>query len=411
MRQPFAGFRGRRRLSGFGMALTTALTSLLMFGLAPARAAAGTATETAWLPLGCSFNPNISSDGKTYTGGIGIRSAGALRATHPDSLRTGDTFSLSAVSIIQVIPPNIQTAGAVYGPVNGYEGVVSDLETNLTNANSSFSPGSSNGGAQVNQVQALQPANGDALSPGTGGVPDDKAFVSPDSSDPSPLQAWADNNLPAADPNRQHVFSFGPIPIDASGAATGNAYGPAPGEGGGAAITDGTPRPLGAGLTVTPFTVTGTPSSTPPAVVIGAGDSSRTVTNAIAGYSGLALASVVRVFFNDPRAPQKHSANPPGTWIPAADPSYPSGGVLVGCGFDTSTNAVAPPPPGYCSNSPGTLPDTPAGCFVREFTIPIVPSTVVSETSSAIVLPLAGLLVIGAWLGYGRRRRSIASAP
>jgi hypothetical protein len=379
-------------------ALWATSASLLMSGLGatPAAASGGTISETAWIPLGCNVATNPIDTNHTYTGGIGTHIATALAATHPKNLNVGESFVLTGVSAAQVIPPASQKAGAVFGPVNGFEGVVSDFENNLTNATSNFSPGSSNAGKQVNQVQALQPTNDDAVPGGTGGVPDDKSFVSPDASDPSPNDMWSDASpaVPASDPRRQHLFSFGPIPIDSS-TATVNAYGPAPGQDGGPTPTSGTRRPLGTGLQVgkvaNKFSTTGLAGQM---VVMDVGDSTRFVTNSAGGYTMIPFAAFASISFNDPRPPQKHQGTIPGTWGVILD---------VACGVDNTVKAIAPPTPGYCTNAPGTLPDVPAGCFVKNFTIPINTGTQVPEAPLAIMLPLVGLLVAGTWLAHRRR--------
>jgi hypothetical protein len=403
MIRPFTGVRARRTV----VALWTASSALLLSGLGavPAAASGGTVTETGWIPLGCNIAGSADATNTNFTGGVGVHIATALKATHPVNLTPGETFKLTAVSAVQVVPPAAQTSGAVFGPVNGFEGVVTDFENNLANATSNFSPGSSNGGLQVNQVQALQPTNDDTIPPGTGVTTtgDDKAFVSPDASDPSPIDMWAEQGspagsapVPATDPSRQHVYSFGPIPINSSGSATVNAYGPAPGENGGPNVTDGIPRPLGTGLTVggpvNHFTTTGTAGQN---VVMDVGDSTRHVTNTISHVSNAPLIALAIIAFNDPTPPTHHAGVDPGTW----------GSTLpVACGVDNSPSPLPPPAPGYCTNAPGTLPDVPTGCFVAKFTIPIVSGTVVPEAPIAVLLPLAGLLVVGTWLVYRRRQ-------
>jgi hypothetical protein len=392
MMRSSGGVRARRTM----FALWATSASLLMSGLGatPAAASGGTTSETAWIPLGCNILTNPIDATNTYTGGIGTHIATAVATTHPKNLNVGESFVLTGVSAVQVVPPSSQLAANAFGPVNGFEGIVSDFENNLTNATSNFSPGSSNAGKQLNQVQALQPTNDDAVPGGTGGVPDNKSFVSPDAADPSPLDMWVDQSL-TADVRRQHVFSFGPIPIKSDGTATGNAYGPAPGQDGGLTPTSGTPRPLGTGLQVgkvtNKFTTTGLAGQM---VVMDVGDSTRFVTNSIGGYTRLPFAAYANVSFNDPRPPQKHQGTMPGSWTVILN---------VACGVDNTVKAIAPPTPGYCTNAPGTLPDVPTGCFVKNFTIPINTGTQVPEAPIAIMLPLAGLLVAGTWLVYRRR--------
>ena len=363
MRRRLTWPQGKRSALALGLVLNVALVSLLMSatGAIPAAASASTVTETAWVPLGCNILTNPIDGTNTYTGGIGVHIAAAVQATHPDSLTVGQVFSLTGVKAIQVVPPASQTAGSAFGPVNSFEGVVTDFENNLSNATSSFSPGSSNAGHQVNQVAAVQPPNAGAIGPGTGGIPDDKAYVSPDLGDPSPIDMWADQSppVPASDARRQHVFSFGPIPIKSDGTASANAYGPAPGSGGGPLTTDGVGRPVAGGLTVAPFTTTGSAGQN---VVIDVGDSTRFVTNAGGGYTHIPLVALAVIAFNDPTAPQAHATNPPGTWKLALN---------VACGLDNTVNLITPPAPGYCTNTPGTQPNVPSGCYVHNYTIPI----------------------------------------
>jgi hypothetical protein len=407
MIRPFTGVRARRTIYAFW----TVSAALLMSGLGavPAAASGGTTTETGWLPLGCNIAGSVDTTNTNYSGGIGVHIATALKATHPTNLHPGETFTLTGVSAVQVVPPPAQTSGAVFGPVNGFEGIVSDFENVLTNATSNFNGTSTNGGLQVNQVRALQPTNDDTIPGGTHVTTtgDDKAFVSPDTSDPSPIDMWAEQTtpVPASDPQRHGVFSFGPIPINSSGSATMNAYGPAPGENGGPNVTDGIPRPIGTGLTVggpvNHFTTTGVVGTN---VVLDVGDSTRHVTNSIGKFTNEPLVALATIAFNDPTPPQKHQGVDPGTW----------GSTLpVACGTDNSNSPpsqlpLPPPAPGYCTNAPGTLPDVPTGCFVKAFTIPIVSGTVVPEAPIAVLLPLAGLLVVGTWLVY-RRREAVGS--
>jgi hypothetical protein len=66
---------------------------------------------------------------------------------------------------------------------------------------------------------------------------------------------------------------------------------------------------------------------------------------------------------------------------------------------------------GNANPNPCTAPNTPTGCYVEAFIIPIVAGTVVPEAPLAVMLPLAGLLVAGIWLAYRRGRPAIQQRP
>jgi hypothetical protein len=276
-------------------------------------AASGTQVVTAWQPLACLILGAIPSH-------IGV----ALKATIPTSVTPGQQFDMTNVTAIQTLTPAAQTAAAAFN-ANAFEGVVKDFENNLVGATFTLSGGAPT--TQLNQVAALQPPNSDQQ--GNTPPPDPNIALI---EGPSPLAAWADQSPPVAigDPVRQSVFSFGPIPVDSSGLATQNTYGPAPGTGGGPLVTSGTADAL---RVVGPFTATGAAGSN---IVIGAGDSTRHVL--VDGQNEVLVAQTTIFFFN----PAPSAGHPSGSW------SFP---ISADCGVDTHpTKSVASPDPTYASN-------------------------------------------------------------
>ena len=215
------------RLTRPFVALFAALVMLVP--VTTAAAPAGAQTETLFEPATCLIAGVIPDH-------LGV----LLTATHPDLAAPGSTFDLTNVTAVTIFPPAAQSGGAVFGNADQIEGVVRDFEAQLTNATANFSPGSSSP-TQVNLVAAVQPPNSDAPSPSD-----------PLINGPSPLQAYIDLGLTPP----TGVLSFGPVPINFNG-ATVNAYGPAPGTGGGPTPISGMPHPI---PRVGPFTVTGTAS-------------------------------------------------------------------------------------------------------------------------------------------------------
>ena len=92
------------------------------------------------------------------------------------------------------------------------------------------------------------------------------------------------------------------------------------------------------------------------------------------------------IFFHNPTS---------GSW----GPSFP-----VACAYETTPVAAN----GNQNPLPCTSQNVPSGCYAQAFIIPIVSGTVVPEAPFAIMLPLAGALVVMTWLVY-RRRRDISS--
>jgi hypothetical protein len=272
----------------------------------------------------------------------------AVNATIPDSVNPGEVFSLTNSWTVQVFPPASQNAAAAAFSAKAIEGIVSDFENQVTNATTAFTGAGTP--TQINQVAALQTPNAD-------GSP----WTDPLINGPSPLQAYVEHP-PAA----TKVFSFGPVPSDPSGAAIASSYGPAPGTGGGPTPTSGTPDPI---ATFGPFTTTGSAGSN---IVLTVGDPGTPFNF---GGTSLKFAAATQVFF------QNKTSNLWSTAVPTS------------CGVDTTTGAV-PPPPG--------------SGYLSAFTIPIVNPGVVPEAPFAVLLPLGGLLVIGALLVY--RRRQVTSS-
>ena len=288
---------GGRRTPRAPLAVRAALLSAVCVavGVAPASAAtAPTATTNAWIPLGCLIG-----------GVIPIEVAASLTATGPAWVTPGQTFSLTHVSTDVVVPPAAQESAFIFGAVSEIEGDVSDFETGLT--------GETFGGStQVNTVAALQPPNADAPSP-----------ADPLINGPSPLAAFPSNGITPP----KAVFSFGEIPVTIS-SPSGNAYGPAPGTGGGPTPTSGTPDPFTEG----PFTVTGAAG-----------------TNAAAS-------------FGDPAAPMVSFNKQPLVYVAANTLFFGSpdifapgtfgwaGPIPLSCGIDTTSGALPAPGPGYVSS-------------------------------------------------------------
>ena len=253
MRRSFARLRGRRPLFVLGIALDTALISLVMSGLGATPAAAVTPpgqiyqsiTQTGWIPLMCNLDGNISGNLPPPHGNIPVHIGVVLRATMPGQVVPGQKFALTGVTSYQVQPGTAQFAANAYN-ADQVAGIVTDFENHVTGALGY------NGTNQINQVQALQPPNPAAPNPVD-------PLVDPDTANPAPGQWWADQSppTPASDPLRHNAFSFGGIPIDTNG-GTGvpTAYGPTPGTGGGHNANlslDGTADPIN----VFPFTTTG----------------------------------------------------------------------------------------------------------------------------------------------------------
>ena len=299
MRRLSTGFRGRRPQFRLGIALTTAVICLGMSGIgATPAAAANLKTETAFIGLQCNILGGLS-------GGFPMHLGVAVTATHPRSLNPGQNFRLGNVKPVLIEPALAQRAAAIFHGTQ-VEGVISDFEQKFTNARGNFNPGGA--GTQVNTVQALQPPNRDAPPVGRATASQTSRrdpLVDPNTAHPSPLAAWSESGIPqgppvmASDPRRHDEFSFGPIPIDSTPGSNVNAYGPAPGSGGGAALTSGKPDPT----TVGPFTVTGSAGQN---VIIDVGDPSRIVTVGDTGSMG-ELVSIAGVFFFAPTVPPGRS--------------------------------------------------------------------------------------------------------
>src|SRR6202171_3584924 len=290
MRRPFARLRGRRPLFVLGIALDTALISLVMSGLGATPAAAltppgqvyGTLTQTSWLPLMCNLDGNFAGNLGPPHGNFPIHIGVALQATMPGAVTPGQKFALTKVTSYQIQPGAAQFAANAFN-ADMVAGVVNDFENNLTGATGW------NGSTQFNQIQGLQPMNPAAPSPVD-------PLVDPDSSNPAPGVWWG--NTPASDSRRWNVFSFGPIPIDTNG-GTGvpPSFGPTPGTGGGHNtpynnVGNGTPDPIN----VYPYTVTGAAGTD---VVLAPGNPSGPLVHLVDTSPDGRLVAQANVFFHN----------------------------------------------------------------------------------------------------------------
>jgi hypothetical protein len=353
MMRPFTGFRGRRPLFVLGIALDTALISLVMSGLGATPAAAltppgtvyGTTTQTGWLPLQCNLNG-------TLTSGIPVHIGVALRATFPATVIPGQKFAMTNVTSYQVQPGAAQFAANSFN-AEQVAGTVTQFEQKLTNASGGFA--APDNGTLVNQVRALQPPNTDAPSPVD-------PLVDPQAGNPAPGQWWTDLSI-GDTAERHNVFEFGGIPIDTSSPSAPTAYGPTPGTGGGTdpnLANDGVADPI----QVFPFNVTGAAGQT---ATMDVGDASRQVVTTDGSGDFIAES---QVFF---RSAVTHTWETTGPNVPHGFPTW--------CGKDATSFAVPPASPGYC-----TSPGVPAGCFVHNFQIPIVnPQGLLRVTSNPAV--------------------------
>jgi hypothetical protein len=316
---------GRRRILKIGIALNATIFSLGAAGFSATPAAAAKSslkTETAWIPLGCNLAGGLS-------GGIPTHLGVALKATLPKIVNPGQTFRLKGVTAVQVLGPGAQNASAVFH-ATALAGVIRDFEQNLTSAKGAFV--APDNGTQINVVRALQPPNVDAPPAGKAKVSQSSLrdpLVDPNTANPSPLAAFADNGLAASSPLRHGVFSFGPIPVNSNG-ATANAYGPAPGTGGGPSLSSGNPDPL----TIRPFKVTGAGGQN---VVMDVGKPGAVVTLADGSPPGRLVAIAGVYFFN----PTPRTGFPNGRWNgqTTGEP------IPVVCGKDTSARALPKPDP------------------------------------------------------------------
>ncbi len=194
--------RRHRRAGAFATLATAAAMLVTSLAAAPAQA---DQTVTAWIPLRCAV-----------TGSIPAWVGAALTTTVPDSVVPGEEFYLTDTSTIIDFPNYAQNSGSVFGAV-AVQGIISDFETNLTNATSDFA--TTAGGnpvnsvpTQFNAVGAVQPPNQPASNPRINGGDTTRGGFTP-----------------ATPPE---TFSFGDVPIDTT-EATPHEYGPAPGTGGG----------------------------------------------------------------------------------------------------------------------------------------------------------------------------------
>ncbi len=224
--------RGRARISGSIASLAALLMLIAGVGAAPAQA---DQTVTAWIPLRCAV-----------AGSIPAAVGAALTTTIPDSVTPGEQFSMVDTSTITIFPNSAQQSAGAFGG-DAVQGIISDFETNLTNASSAFA--TTAGGnpvnsspTQFNAVGAVQPPNQPAVAGPSG-----------------PRINGGDTTRGGFQPaTPAETFAFGDVPADTSG-ATPTEYGPTPGVGGGPNPTDGTPDTL---PPVGPLTATGSAGDT-----------------------------------------------------------------------------------------------------------------------------------------------------
>jgi hypothetical protein len=108
MMRSSSGVRVRRTM--FALWATSASLLRSGFGATPAAASGGTLTKTAWIPLGCNVATNPIDANNTYTGGSGLTSPPPSLRLIPKNLNVGESFVLTGVSAVQVVPPGSQTA-------------------------------------------------------------------------------------------------------------------------------------------------------------------------------------------------------------------------------------------------------------------------------------------------------------
>jgi hypothetical protein len=346
---------------------------------------------------GSNFNPGSSTAAGNYTAnGALVDQVKALQPPNTDAVAGGTVVAPGAGGTATTLTAGIAngaivtslSVAALPAAIPAFTAVTLNPSGTVgTNRQSQTTSALAAAGATTIQVQSFTSLA--AYAPGTGvTAPDDKAYVSPDASNPAPGQVWSDNLV--AGPSG--VYTFGPIPVAPNTGPQPTSFGPAPGVGGGTdpnVANDGTPKPNG-GLTVgtlgpsSTFTVTGVPGE---AVVLLAGDTTRMV-NFGASYAGPLIASAT-VAFHDGTTGKYQSTFP------------------VACAFEQAPTVAN----GNANPNPCTAPNTPTGCYVEAFIIPIVAGTVVPEAPLAVMLPLAGLLVAGIWLAYRRGRPAIQQRP
>src|ERR1700730_10510827 len=141
MMRPFGRLRARRPLFVLGIALDTALISLVMSGLGATPAAAvtppgavyNTVTKTGWIPIMCNLDGNNAGNLPPPHGNIPVHIGVAQRVTMPASVVPGQKVALTGVTSYQVQPGTAQFAANAYN-ADQVAGIISDFETHLTNA-------------------------------------------------------------------------------------------------------------------------------------------------------------------------------------------------------------------------------------------------------------------------------------
>lgn len=326
-----------RWLAAFGL-----VASLLVAAVAaPTASAAGTQTQTVWVPLICQLG--------TVTVHWGV----AMTATVPASVVPNEQFELQNAYATLDFPGDAQNAQAfAFGNPSQIEGALTTFDASLTNAIAptlvSADTSRTNGGAGtwsesatvaggvnadpniaspegspavINLVAAAQPPNADAPGP-----------LDPLINGPSPIAGFPDY----PETPLEGVFSWGPAPTDGSGRngtpggnPTTNAYAPVPGSGGGPKPTSGTPDPL----TVGPLQATGAPGQ---AVTLAVGASTSPRIQIGKSIYQFVLNNDVFLFETTGSLANSWSADAP-----------------VACAVDTTSSAVPSPDPSYLSVATG----------------------------------------------------------
>jgi hypothetical protein len=319
IRRTGGGLRGR--LAG------CVVLAAMVAGVAAAPAVSATSADTVWVPLACNI------------GTIPIHVGLALNATAPTAVSPGQQFELTSLSGTLDIPAAAQNSfSTAFGLSNQVEGVLTDLEVNLTgataafpNADTSLTGGgkgtwgpdlgtaaadpSSGTSSQVNLVAATQFPN--ALGSGT----------DPLVNGPSPIIGFPD----FPETPLMGGWSFGPAGLDTPTAATLDAQAVVPGSGGGTGGSAGTPDPVAIG----PLTTTGPPGLN---VGIGIGNPGQVIPFI---KSTMRYVATLDLFLFES---QETGQGLGGQW--SADVSVP-------CGLDTTAQAIPSPNPSYLSAATG----------------------------------------------------------
>jgi hypothetical protein len=307
-------------------------------------------TSAMWVPLACNV------------GTVPVHLAAEVTEDLPASLTPGQTFKITDGNVQLDFPATAQNSiGSAFGNPSRAEGIVTDLEAALGGASASFQNANTNltdnnagtwgpdlGGvssdpnvgtaSQVNLVAASQFPN-QASTADSGNIT--ASNLDPLVNGPSPIGGFPD----FPETPLMGAWSYGPVNVTPDGVATVDAYAPAPGTGGGAALAAGTPDPVAIG----PLTVTASAGGT---VTIKLGQASRTIQF---GKSMLPFVMSTDQFFFE----ADNGFTMRAEW---------SADVGVQCGIDTTAQALPSPDPSFVSAAQG-------------FQIPVVAPLAVSGVS------------------------------